>query len=203
MDHRNSLDQPYFDYSLLFIRLLVIFLSTLHNKEDNDFSVQLSMLEIYNEQVKDLLNPSSFKKGGLKVRQDSKSGAFVCPEVKKYDVGSYEDINNLIEKGTQTRTVASTNMNATSSRAHTIVAIEFKQKAKNPATGQSMTKTSVVNLVDLAGSERAESTGATGSRLKEGAAINQSLSCLGNVIKALADISKGKTKGKILVPYKS
>jgi len=69
------------------------------------------------------------------------------------------------------------------SRAHTIVALTFTQKGKNEATGQNTTKTSIVNLVDLAGSERADSTGATGDRLKEGSAINKSLSTLGNVIK--------------------
>ena len=74
-------------------------------------------------------------------------------------------------------------MNATSSRAHTIVSIMFQQKSPNEA-GQMMTKSSQIALVDLAGSERADSTGATGERLKEGSAINQSLSVLGNCIKA-------------------
>nr|KAG5687659.1 hypothetical protein BaRGS_027551 [Batillaria attramentaria] len=84
-------------------------------------------------------------------------------------------------------------------RAHTIVAITFIQKTPNE-TGQSMTKTSVINLVDLAGSERAESTGATGDRLKEGSAINQSLSMLGNCIAALASNSGGKKK--VMVPFR-
>ena len=70
-------------------------------------------------------------------------------------------------------------MNENSSRAHTIVGVTFIQKTKN-AKGEETAKSSVVNLVDLAGSERADSTGATGNRLKEGAAINQSLSNLGN-----------------------
>lgn len=78
------------------------------------------------------------------------------------------------------RTVASTNMNATSSRAHTVVTITFDQIIKT-VNGDSK-KSSVMNLVDLAGSERADSTGATGDRLKEGANINKSLSALGNVI---------------------
>jgi kinesin family protein 1 len=90
-------------------------------------------------------------------------------------------------------------MNATSSRAHTVVTIEFVQKETKD--GKEMAKTSVINLVDLAGSERADSTGATGDRLKEGASINQSLSALGNVIKALADLSLGSKK-KIVVPYR-
>ena len=107
-------------------------------------------------------------------------------------------------------------MNATSSRAHTVVTIEFVQKKMQD--GKEMAKTSVMNLVDLAGSERADSTGATGDRLKEGANINKSLSgklyphflpiffskrnsALGNVIKALADLSTGSKK-KIIVPYR-
>ncbi len=82
-------------------------------------------------------------------------------------------------------------MNATSSRAHTIVVINLVQKYKNDS-GKEMAKSSIINLVDLAGSERANATGATGERLKEGAAINLSLTSLGNVISALADNSAGK-----------
>jgi len=89
-------------------------------------------------------------------------------------------------------------MNATSSRAHTIVTISLVQKYKNEA-GKEMAKSSLINLVDLAGSERADQTGATGDRLKEGAAINLSLTSLGNVISALADASSGKN---VRVPYR-
>lgn len=95
------------------------------------------------------------------------------------------------DEGTANRTIAATNMNATSSRAHTIVTINLIQKYKNDA-GAEMAKSSLINLVDLAGSERADATGATGDRLKEGAAINLSLTSLGNVISALADNSAGK-----------
>ncbi|KAL5006291.1 hypothetical protein ScPMuIL_015097 [Solemya velum] len=167
--------------------------------KDEEYQVTLSMLEIYNEQVRDLLNSKSLQqKGGLKVRQHPSKGFYVeslitCP------VTSYREIDNKINEGTRNRTVAATNMNATSSRAHTIVAITFTQKTPNES-GQNMTRTSVVNLVDLAGSERAESTGATGDRLKEGSAINQSLSTLGNCIKALADLSNGKKK--TVVPFR-
>ena len=97
--------------------------------------------------------------------------------------------------GTHNRTVASTKMNNTSSRAHTIIAINFEQITRDDK-GQEMTKRSEINLVDLAGSERAGSTGATGARLKEGSNINRSLSSLGNVIAALAE---GKSKH---VPYR-
>ncbi|XP_062517829.1 kinesin-like protein KIF28P isoform X2 [Corticium candelabrum] len=166
--------------------------------DNHEFQVSLSMLEIYNEQVRDLLNPKGNKKGGLKVREHPKKGFYV-DQLVNVPVKDYGEIEKRIEEGTRNRTVAATNMNATSSRAHTNVAITFSQKGKNEA-GQDMTKTSSINLVDLAGSERADSTGATGDRLKEGSAINQSLSTLGNVIKALADQSSGKKA--VMVPYR-
>jgi kinesin family member 1 len=137
------------------------------------------MLEIYNEQVNDLLckvNP----KGGLPVRQHPSQGSFYAQNLKKIPVGSYKEIEARIDEGTSNRTVAATNMNATSSRAHTLVTITFDQIIKT-ADGETK-KSSVINLVDLAGSERADGTGATGDRLKEGANINKSLSALGNVI---------------------
>ncbi|CAD5119498.1 DgyrCDS8102 [Dimorphilus gyrociliatus] len=162
--------------------------------DGTSYEVSFNMLEIYNEKVRDLLNP---KKSNLKVRQHPKKG-FYAEGLMTYPVDNYEEIESKMEEGTLNRTVASTNMNATSSRAHTIVGITFVQKFKN-AAGEETAKTAVCNLVDLAGSERAESTGATGDRLKEGAAINQSLSSLGNCIAALADRSSGK---KVRIPYR-
>ncbi|XP_033755330.1 kinesin-like protein KIF28P isoform X3 [Pecten maximus] len=163
------------------------------------FEVTFSMLEIYNEQVRDLLSREN-PKGGLQVRQNPKLGYFYVEGLKKVPVGSYVEIEKRMDQGTANRTVASTNMNATSSRAHTVVSITFDQIIKNES-GSETKKSSVMNLVDLAGSERADSTGATGDRLKEGANINKSLSALGNVISALADLSTGSKK-KIVVPYR-
>ena len=90
-------------------------------------------------------------------------------------------------------------MNATSSRAHTIITIEFKQIILDD--GRRHEKFSVINLVDLAGSEKAGQTGATGDRLKEGCAINKSLTVLGQCISILADKAIGKQKGAV-VPYR-
>ncbi|XP_076469926.1 kinesin-like protein KIF28 isoform X2 [Babylonia areolata] len=162
------------------------------------YEVTFSMLEIYNEQVRDLLSKDN-PKGGLQVRQNPKLGMFYVENLKKVPVGSYAEIEKRMEQGTSNRTVASTNMNATSSRAHTVMTITFDQIIKNDA-GSETKKSSVMNLVDLAGSERADSTGATGDRLKEGANINRSLSALGNVISALAELSQGKKK--VMVPYR-
>lgn len=161
-----------------------------------EYEVVFSMLEIYNERVHDLLNPKGGKKS-LKVRQHPKKG-FYADGLLVVPVKDYADIEMRMEEGTKNRTIAATNMNATSSRAHTIVGVTFIQKIKN-AAGEETAKSSVVNLVDLAGSERADSTGATGDRLKEGAAINQSLSSLGNCIAALAERSEGK---KVRVPFR-
>jgi len=165
---------------------------------DVKYQVTFQMLEIYNEQVRDLLRTDN-PKGGLAVRQNPKIGAFYVQDLKTVAVGSYEEIDARTQEGTANRTVASTAMNATSSRAHTLVTVQFDQIEKN-AAGEECKKESVINLIDLAGSERADSTGATGDRLKEGANINKSLSSLGNVISALADQSMGKKK--VLVPYR-
>ncbi|PAA54177.1 hypothetical protein BOX15_Mlig025022g3 [Macrostomum lignano] len=166
-------------------------------KAGEEYQVSLSMIEIYNEQVRDLL-VSKTVKGGLKIRQHPNKGFYV-EQLTTSPVSSYAQIEAKIAEGSHNRTVAATNMNATSSRAHTIVAISFTQKTLD-GSGQSMTRSSVMNLVDLAGSERADSTGATGDRLKEGSAINQSLSTLGNCIKALADQSTGNSK--VVVPFR-
>eukprot|EP00163_Fabomonas_tropica_P030976 TRINITY_DN720_c0_g1_i7.p1 TRINITY_DN720_c0_g1~~TRINITY_DN720_c0_g1_i7.p1 ORF type:complete len:1144 (+),score=535.15 TRINITY_DN720_c0_g1_i7:680-4111(+) len=169
-----------------------------NENEKMAFEVTVSMLEIYNEQVRDLLNIKINPPGGLKVRESPKTGVYV-DKLTPLPVSSYAAIDKAIENGTTNRTVASTAMNATSSRAHTVVTITFVQK-ETTDIGVSEKK-SKINLVDLAGSERADSTGATGDRLKEGSAINQSLSALGNVISALADISMGKKK--VFVPYRN
>ncbi|XP_046369590.2 kinesin-like protein KIF28P isoform X1 [Haliotis rufescens] len=170
------------------------------DNEDNDkqLRVSFSMLEIYNEQVRDLLAKGKQQIGGLKVRLNPKIGFYV-EGLKLVPVKNYKQIEKLMEQGTYNRTTASTNMNATSSRSHMVITIKFEQVFPN-AMGQSTTKSSEINLVDLAGSERANSTGATGDRLKEGSAINQSLSSLGNVISALADQAMGKKK--VMVPYR-
>eukprot|EP00111_Clytia_hemisphaerica_P004193 TCONS_00011996-protein len=159
-----------------------------------EYEVVFSMLEIYNEKVHDLLKTG---KKSLRVRQHPKKG-FYADGLTIQAVKDFADIERRMDEGTKNRTIAATNMNATSSRAHTIVGITLLQKTKN-AAGEETTKSSIVNLVDLAGSERAESTGATGDRLKEGAAINQSLSSLGNCIAALAERSEGK---KVRVPFR-
>lgn len=164
-------------------------------------TVEVSYLEIYNERVKDLLNPGT--KGNLKVREHPSTGPYV-EDLAKLVVGSFEEIENLMDEGNKARTVAATNMNATSSRSHAVFTLTLTQKKLDTETKMEAEKVAKISLVDLAGSERATSTGATGARLKEGAEINRSLSTLGRVIAALADLSTGKKKkgAASQVPYR-
>ncbi|KAJ5900044.1 hypothetical protein N7495_004788 [Penicillium taxi] len=162
-------------------------------------TVEVSYLEIYNERVRDLLNPSN--KGNLKVREHPSTGPYV-EDLAKLVVSSFDEIDNLMDEGNKARTVAATNMNETSSRSHAVFTLTLTQKRHDAETSMDTEKVSKISLVDLAGSERANSTGATGARLKEGAEINRSLSTLGRVIAALADVAVGKKKNASMVPYR-
>lgn len=116
------------------------------------------MLEIYNEHIYDLfIDPKDRPKEGLKIRE-TKDGEIYVENLREVYVTSYDDIANQIERGTSNRTIAYTNMNATSSRAHTVVTISFKQTffSGGQPTNQKLSK---INMVDLAGSERADTIG--------------------------------------------
>ena len=134
---------------------------------------------------------------GLKVRENPTQGKFYIQGLTKVPVGSYEEIQARMDQGTANRTVAATKMNATSSRAHTLVTLAFNTQTVGD-DGSSTTKSSEVNLIDLAGSERADSAGTTGQGLKEGAMINKSLSALGNVISALVSGKKAPFRDSVL-----
>ncbi|XP_036961585.1 kinesin-like protein KIF1B isoform X12 [Acanthopagrus latus] len=168
------------------------------NKEELSYSVEVSYMEIYCERVRDLLNPKN--KGNLRVREHPLMGPYV-EDLSKLAVTSYTDIADLMDAGNKARTVAATNMNETSSRSHAVFTIVFTQKKHDSETDLSTEKVSKISLVDLAGSERADSTGAKGTRLKEGANINKSLTTLGKVISALAEVSKKKKKTDF-IPYR-
>lgn len=168
---------------------------------DLKYSVEVSYMEIYCERVRDLLNPKN--KGNLKVREHPTIGPYV-EDLSKLAVTSYQDIHDLIDEGNKARTVAATNMNETSSRSHAVFTIFFTQRRVDKMTGLETEKVSKISLVDLAGSERADSTGAKGTRLKEGANINKSLTTLGKVISALAEVASKSKKSKKadFIPYR-
>ncbi|GAA5798984.1 hypothetical protein HPULCUR_004393 [Helicostylum pulchrum] len=174
------------------------------NQDPNlKYGVEVSYIEIYNEKVHDLLNPKN--KGNLKVREHPALGPYV-EDLSRLVVTSFDDINHLMDEGNKARTVAATNMNETSSRSHAVFTLFLTQKRLDEATSLETEKVARISLVDLAGSERANSTGATGARLKEGANINRSLTTLGKVIAGLAEQSaqegkRGKKK-EVFIPYR-
>uniref|UniRef100_A0A671TB99 plus-end-directed kinesin ATPase n=1 Tax=Sinocyclocheilus anshuiensis TaxID=1608454 RepID=A0A671TB99_9TELE len=168
-----------------------------NSNEEISYSVEVAYMEIYCERVRDLLNPKN--KGNLRVREHPLLGPYV-EDLSKLAVTSYTDIADLMDAGNKARTVAATNMNETSSRSHAVFTIVFTQRKYDSKTDLSTEKVSKISLVDLAGSERADSTGAKGTRLKEGANINKSLTTLGKVISALAESKKKKKTD--FIPYR-
>ncbi|KAH7822855.1 kinesin 3 [Monocercomonoides exilis] len=165
-----------------------------NDNPDISYEVRVSYLELYNEKLRDLLDPKTSKT--IKIRESPTKGVYVENSLEEL-VSNYDEIESLLDAGEKSRTVAATQMNATSSRSHSILTIFFTRF--ETIEGKKTQKDALINLVDLAGSERQSKTGATGERLAEANAINKSLSALGNVISALAEHSKGKNT---FVPYR-
>lgn len=179
-----------------------------------NYRTEVSYLEIYNEKVRDLLRPTLKSKSAstmasspqqqqsLKVREHPKTGVYV-QDLSQHTVVNFEDIHELISRGNMNRTTAATNMNDVSSRSHAIFTIKFAQaKIVDQMPSETVSK---INLVDLAGSERADSSGATGIRLKEGANINRSLLTFINVISTLADLATMRSQqpqSQVYIPYR-
>ncbi|XP_059280862.1 kinesin-like protein KIN-12C isoform X1 [Lycium ferocissimum] len=157
------------------------------------YSCKCSFLEIYNEQITDLLEPSSTN---LLLREDLKKGVYV-ENLTEISVSSVDDVLRILLQGAANRKMAATHMNTESSRSHSVFTCNIescweKDSMKHFRFGR-------LNLVDLAGSERQKSSGAEGDRLKEAANINKSLSTLGLVIMSLVDLAHGKHRH---VPYR-
>ncbi|CAM8921369.1 unnamed protein product [Rhodiola kirilowii] len=157
------------------------------------FTCKCSFLEIYNEQILDLLDPSS---NNLQIREDHKKGVYV-ENLKEIEVSSARDVMQQLLQGAVNRKVAATNMNLASSRSHSVFTCIIESKWESQ--GVNHHRFARLNLVDLAGSERQKSSGAEGERLKEATNINKSLSTLGLVIMNLVSISNGKS---LHVPYR-
>eukprot|EP01051_Picozoa_sp_SAG22_P001106 SAG22_NODE_39_length_26283_cov_18.486653_5_plen_496_part_00 len=149
-------------------------------------SVQCSFLEIYCEEIRDLLNPSN---RALKLHETPSKGVWVDGLTELF-VSSAEEALNVIEIGDKCRSVAHTQMNEASSRSHSLFILNITQRRQDGSSTVSR-----LNLADLAGSEQVKKTGATGQTLEEAKKINQSLSALGNCINAL-------TENRPYVPYR-
>ncbi|GAX77721.1 hypothetical protein CEUSTIGMA_g5164.t1 [Chlamydomonas eustigma] len=167
--------------------------------EKFQYMVRASYIEIYNEEIRDLLSKDFEKK--LELKESPEKGVYVKDLIQFVAKGPSE-LNNVLKVGQSHRVVAATNMNADSSRSHSIFTLviecveKFDAKATASKDDNSRIRMGKLNLVDLAGSERQNKTGATGDRLKEGIKINMSLTALGNVISALADGKSGH------IPYR-
>ncbi|XP_034531581.1 kinesin-like protein KIF15-A [Notolabrus celidotus] len=156
--------------------------------QSKSFLCKCSFIEIYNEQIYDLLDTAS---ASLFVRENIKKGVFVDGAVEKF-VKSAAEAYQVLSMGWRNRRVASTSMNRESSRSHAVFTMTLESKESiNEVVNIRMSQ---LNLVDLAGSERQKDTHAEGSRLKEASSINRSLMCLGQVIMALVDVSNGKNR---------
>ena len=166
--------------------------SHIAKSENQLYLVKASYLEIYMEDVRDLLAKDQTKNLELKERPDT--GVYV-KDLSTFVCKSISEIEHVMNVGNQNRSVGRTNMNEHSSRSHAIFIITV-ECSEQDTSGESHIRVGKLNLVDLAGSERQAKTGAVGERLKEATKINLSLSALGNVISALVD---GKS---IHVPYR-
>jgi kinesin family protein 5 len=154
-----------------------------------EFTVKVSMIEIYMERIRDLLNP---KKVNLKIREDKSKGIYIEDVTESY-VSDERDVYDFLKYGQNNRTTTTTNMNETSSRSHCLFMMTIHQNNLL----EMHAKTGKLCLVDLAGSEKVAKTGAVGQVLEEAKEINKSLSALGNVINALTD-----SRGLMHIPYR-
>ncbi|QSL66523.1 hypothetical protein MERGE_000903 [Pneumocystis wakefieldiae] len=168
------------------------------SKMDICFTVTVSYYEIYNEIAMDLLSARDViqKPVALKVRESPVDGPYL-ENLSEFQVTSFDDVLAFIRVGNNARITASTRMNETSSRSHAIFTVKIKQVYLDKNEKKTVEKTSLFRLIDLAGSERAYATGSTGSRLKEGAFINKSLTSLGRVITYLSEGKSGT-----IIPYR-
>ena len=174
--------------------------STKEKLEKVDYTLTCSCIEIYNEQLIDLLNNNTqFDKSDeiLKIREDPKKGMYI-ENLTEQEINSAKKAKELLISGFKNRHVASTSMNHESSRSHLIYTLFLSTKLEL-GDGILKMRSSRLHLVDLAGSERQKYTNTTGQRIKEAGNINKSLSILGNVINAVIEFNEGKTK---FVPFR-
>ncbi|CAJ1078379.1 kinesin-like protein KIF3C isoform X2 [Xyrichtys novacula] len=171
-----------------------IFTHISRSQSDKQYLVRASYLEIYLEEIRDLLDPNHGSARALELRESPDSGVYVR-DLTSCVCKSIKEIEEVMNVGNQARAVGATDMNEHSSRSHALFLITVECSQPGP-DGRKHIRVGRLNLVDLAGSERQAKTGVQGERLKEAAKINLSLSALGNVISALADGRSGH------VPYR-
>lgn len=160
--------------------------AAIENDQENNISVEMSFLEIYNEDARDLLSEGNTDNQSLFIREGSNGEVYVQNLTWK-SVSSQFEVEEHMSQASDRRVVASTHMNATSSRSHAICTLRVTTRS-TASDGSSNETVSKLTLVDLAGSERAKRTGAEGSRMKEGININKGLFVLGQVVSCLSQL---------------
>ena len=187
----GTITQP----GIIFLTMQELFERISERTEDKVTEVSLSYLEIYNETIRDLLEPGGVK-AGLMLREDANQAVSVAG-LSSHHPQNVQQVMDMIVRGNELRTMSPTEANATSSRSHAVLQINVSQKDRNADVNEPHTM-ATLSIIDLAGSERASATKNRGERLLEGANINKSLLALGSCINALCDPRK-----KNHVPYRN
>ncbi|XP_076449946.1 uncharacterized protein LOC143286194 isoform X2 [Babylonia areolata] len=175
----HTMEGPVEDPGINQRALLELFAETADKGDDWHFTIEVSVMEIYNETIRDLLNSDSTNK--LDVKMKGEGGGYHVPGLVTKVVTSLQEVNQVFAEGRKNRATATTNMNEHSSRSHCLLCV-MVSGVNRTTNSRSYGR---LNLVDLAGSERVSKSGADGTRLREAQNINKSLSCLGDVIHAL------------------
>ncbi|KAF8043947.1 hypothetical protein BT93_A2047 [Corymbia citriodora subsp. variegata] len=168
------------DMGINYLALNDLFELSNRRKDIITYEIHVQMVEIYNEQVRDLLAEDSAS-SRLEIRSCTGDSGLSLPDATMHSVKSTADVVNLMKLGDMNRVISSTALNNRSSRSHSVLTVHIQGKDESGSTLRSC-----LHLVDLAGSERVDKSEVTGERLKEAQYINRSLSCLGDVITALA-----------------
>jgi len=185
----GSADEP----GVMVLALEQMYRTIQENQDTTNYKVSLSYIEVYNEQIRDLITP---QKGVLDLREDPLRGVLVAG-VTEHVTNSPSEVMELLTRGNKNRVTESTGANATSSRSHAVLQITVEQRDKVSNTSHEV-RIGKLSLIDLAGSERATVTDNRGIRMMEGSNINRSLLALANCINALGSKSR---KGSY-VPYR-
>ena len=181
---------------IIFMTMQELFEKLGEVQAEKESEITLSYLEIYNETIRDLLNPGVGGKGGLMLREDAQQAVSVAG-LSSHKPQNVEEVMDMVIRGNAARTQSPTEANATSSRSHAVLQVNVSLKDRNASTIEPVTM-ATLSIIDLAGSERASATKNRGERLLEGANINKSLLALGSCINALCDPRK-----KNHVPYRN
>ncbi|CAE7226507.1 unnamed protein product [Rhizoctonia solani] len=187
------------DPGIIYLTMNELFQRIKEIESEQIVQVSLTFLEIYNEDIRDLLaEPGSYApRGGLTLRED-KSNRVIVTGLVSHNPSTAEEVKQLVLDGNTRRTQSPTHANQTSSRSHAVLQVNVTQSPRTASTTECQTS-ATLSIIDLAGSERASATKNMGERMLEGANINKSLLALGNCINALC-ATGGRTRH---VPYRN